>query len=250
MQFLSLLCWLVLPGCFLAWQGPSDAPAGITANDEYIGAWMSESVDKGRPVTQILIVSDTYFTTASFVTKDHHFLSTSGGTYKMEGEKMTVTIEFHSPDHYQVGKQHVLHAKPTETGYKLVARDGMVLGDWKRIDAGNKSQLAGLWYAAAYRNEAGDTIRTDYKVKTIKILSDTRFQWIAFDTISRKFVATAGGTYSITQTGYMESLEFYANADDKAGKSLGFRYKLEGTKWTHTGKSSQGMPLYELWSKK
>ncbi|CAD5285182.1 putative Membrane or secreted protein [Imperialibacter sp. EC-SDR9] len=249
MQFLSILYWLVLP-VFFSWQSSPDAPTGILANEEYVGAWMSESVDKGRPVTQILIVSDTYFTIASFLTKDHHFLSTSGGTYKMEDGKMSVTIEYHSPDHYQVGKQHVLHAKPTETGYKLVARDGMVLGDWKRIDSGSKSEMAGLWYAAAYRNEAGDTIRTDYKVKTIKILSDTRFQWVAFDTISRKFVATAGGTYSVTQTGYVESLEFYANADDRIGKSLGFRYKLEGSNWTHTGKSSQGLPLYELWSKK
>jgi len=238
-----------LPGYLLVLQ-PKNVEEVPVSNEQYIGAWMSESTDKGRPVTQILLVTERYFTTVSFLTKDHHFLSTSGGSYSMDHDKMTVTIEFHSPDHYQVGKQHVLHAKPTGTGYKLVARDGMVLGDWKRIDPGSESQLAGLWYATSYMTEAGDTVRTSYKVRTVKILSDTRFQWVAFDTISRKFVATAGGTYAITPSGYTETIEFYSDADDRIGKNLGFKYRLEGSTWTHYGQSSQGVPLYELWSKK
>ncbi len=219
----------------------------MLSNDPYIGAWVSEGEDKGRPVTSILIVTKDFFTIASFLTKDHHFLASSGGSYEMTDNKMSVTISYHSPDPQQVGKKHVLLAKPTSTGYKLMGRDGRVLGDWKRMDEGSPDALAGLWYATSYVNDLGDTVKTSYKVRTIKILSDSYFQWVTFDTVSGKFLSSAGGTYTHTPSRYTENITFYSEADEKTGKDLSFQCVFEGNLWQHSGKSSDGKPLFEIW---
>lgn len=82
----------------------------------------------------------------------------------------------------------------------------------------------------------------------MKILSGTRFQWIAYNTDTKQFSGTGGGTYTTIDGVYTENIEFFSRDDSKAGVSLKFDYGLIDGKWNHTGFSSKGEPLNEIWS--
>ena len=84
--------------------------------------------------------------------------------------------------------------------------------------------------------------------KTMKILSGTRFQWIAFDTEKKEFKGTGGGTYSTVDGKYSEKIEFFSRDSSRVGMELEFDYKIENGNWIHRGKTSKGDPLHEIWS--
>ena len=84
--------------------------------------------------------------------------------------------------------------------------------------------------------------------KTMKILSGTRFQWIAYNTETKQFMGTGGGTYTTNNGKYTENIEFFSRDDSKAGLSLEFNYELIDGDWHHSGLSSKGDPIHEIWS--
>jgi len=47
---------------------------------------------------------------------------------------------------------------------------------------------------------------------------------------------------------YIENIEFFSRDDAKAGLSLSFNYELIDGKWNHSGKSSKGDSIHEIWS--
>ena len=82
----------------------------------------------------------------------------------------------------------------------------------------------------------------------MKILSGTRFQWIAYDTEKKEFKGTGGGTYTTTSGKYSETIEFFSRDNSKVGINLEFSYNLENGEWIHKGKTSKGAPLHEIWT--
>ena len=86
--------------------------------------------------------------------------------------------------------------------------------------------------------------------KTIKILSSTRFQWAAIDPGTKQFMGTGGGTYSFENGKYTENIEFFSRDSSRVGQSLTFDGKLENGEWHHSGFSSRGDAIYEVWSRK
>ena len=84
----------------------------------------------------------------------------------------------------------------------------------------------------------------------MKILSGTRFQWIAYNVETKQFMGTGGGTYTTVDGKYTENIEFFSRDDNRVGASLEFNYKLKEGKWHHSGKSSKGDPMYEVWSRR
>ncbi|MBT8309198.1 MAG: membrane or secreted protein, partial [Flavobacteriaceae bacterium] len=84
--------------------------------------------------------------------------------------------------------------------------------------------------------------------KTMKILSGTRFQWIAYNTETKEFKGSGGGTYTTIDGKYTENIEFFSRDDSKAGLRLTFDYKLIDGHWHHSGLSSKGAPIHEIWS--
>jgi hypothetical protein len=85
--------------------------------------------------------------------------------------------------------------------------------------------------------------------KTIKIFSRTRFQWAAINTQTGDFSGTGGGTYTLKDGKYTETLDFFSRDSSRVGMSLSFDALVEGNKWTHSGKSSTGNPVNEIWEK-
>ena len=211
-----------------------------------IGAWegfsTSENGDKQR---HVVIFADGYQVLSTYDANSGKFIHTNGGTWKLDGDMMTEKVEFHTDDSSYVGKEFSFQIKLTKDELSIVGRD-MVM---KRIDDGTPGALQGAWLMSG-RIRDGETRLRDINRprKTMKILSGTRFQWIAYNTETKQFMGTGGGTYSTVNGEYTENIEFFSRDDSKAGLSLKFNYELIEGKWHHSGFSSKGDPMHEIWS--
>ena len=119
----------------------------------------------------------------------------------------------------------------------------------KRIDDGTPGKLQNAWLMSGRIRDGKTQLRdTNRPRKTMKILSGTRFQWIAYNTETKQFMGTGGGTYSTVNGEYTENIEFFSRDDSRVGMSLKFNYELIDGKWHHSGLSSKGNPIHEIWS--
>nr|MBX2815050.1 DUF4488 domain-containing protein [Saprospiraceae bacterium] len=89
---------------------------------------------------------------------------------------------------------------------------------------------------------------TDLPRKTMKILTGSHFQWIAYHITEKRFLGSGGGTYSAVDGTYTENIEFFSRDDSRVGASLPFQFERKEDDWHHKGKSSKGDPMYEIWS--
>jgi len=85
--------------------------------------------------------------------------------------------------------------------------------------------------------------------KTLKILSGTRFQWAAINPETKQFSGTGGGTYTFENGKYTENIEFFSRDNSRVGASLTFDGEVSGDKWKHSGNSSTGNPIAEIWTR-
>src|SRR5690554_5792392 len=85
--------------------------------------------------------------------------------------------------------------------------------------------------------------------KTLKLLTATHFQWFAIDPGKNEFYGTGGGTYSFENGKYTENIEFFSRDNSRVGAALSFDDRIEDDKWIHTGLSSKGDPIHEVWEK-
>ena len=211
-----------------------------------IGAWeryhTSEDDEKLR---SIVIFADGYQVLTTYNADTGKFIYTNGGTWKLEDDTMTEKVEFDTENPERVG---------SEVSFKLAINDSTlsIVGedlDMKRIDSGNPGELQGAWLMSG-RVRNGETQLRDVSRprKTMKILSGTRFQWIAYNTETKQFSGTGGGTYTTIAGKYTENIEFFSKDDSKVGMSLEFNYSLDDGSWKHTGFTSKGDPLHEIWS--
>ena len=84
---------------------------------------------------------------------------------------------------------------------------------------------------------------------TLKLLTASRFQWAAINRETGDFSGTGGGTYSFANGKYTEHIEFFSRDSSRVGASLIFEDKLEDGNWIHSGLSSKGDPIYEVWAR-
>ncbi len=218
---------------------------GLQAQD-IIGAWenyvTSENGDKLR---NVVIFADGYQVLTTYDVASGAFIHSNGGTWKLEGDVMTEKVEFHTDNPERVGTEisfKVILTKNTieiaESGKKLM-----------RIDNGTPGALQGAWLMSGRISEGKKQLRDTSKPrKTMKILSGTRFQWIAYNTETKQFMGSGGGTYTTANGEYTEHIEFFSRDDSKAGRSLKFNYELIDDQWHHSGLSSKGAPIHEIWS--
>ena len=214
----------------------------------FIGAWENyHTSDKGQELKSVVVFSDGFQTITTYDAKTGKFIYTNGGSWKLEGDMMTEKIEFDSDNSERVG---------TEVSFKVAISDSiMEIVDtgmkFKRIDNGTPGKLSGAWLMSG-RVRDGKTQERDTSGprKTMKILSGTRFQWIAYNTATKQFLGTGGGTYTTINGDYTENIEFFSRDDSKAGLSLKFNYNLIDGKWHHSGLSSKGDPINEIWSQR
>lgn len=208
------------------------------------GAWEALNGD----VVITMIISDDYLAVSRYSIKEKKFYGTHGGTVVSYDGEIRGIIEFDSEHSERVGKEYKMSIKIR--GDNMESNFNGNTAQFKRIDDGSKN-LAGNWrITQREQNGTLSPIHTTGARKTIKMLSSTRFQWAAINTETGEFSGTGGGRYSFVDGKYTEMIDFFSRDSSRVGMSLSFNGKLEGNNWHHTGKSSKGDPINEVWSRK
>lgn len=212
-----------------------------------IGAWgWSEMGEDGRKVNAVVTFTEGFQVAAWFDAETGAFIETNGGSWELNGNTMTEVAEFNSADSSKVGVSSSFEIEfDGNDRLRIVGTENWAT----RVDAGKEGELAGAWLMSGRkRNGEMQERNTSLPRKTMKILSGTRFQWIAYNTATKQFMGTGGGNYTTIDGKYTENIEFFSRDDSRVGASLEFNYELKDGAWHHSGFSSKGDPLYEVWS--
>lgn len=210
-----------------------------------IGAWEALGDFNGKQLRSVVIFTENHQVGTFYDAKTGAFMGTNGGGWSIDGNTITEVIEFDTENSERVGSTHSFDIELSENELKI--KNTPVV--WRRIDNGTPGNLAGAWLISE-RMRDGELQKRDTNRprKTMKILSDTRFQWIAYNTETKEFMGTGGGTYTTIDGKYIENIEFFSRDDNRVGTSLQFDYELKDSDWHHSGLSSKGNPIYEVWS--
>ncbi len=211
------------------------------AQKELIGAW-----ETGEDTRTVMIVTDEFFSEAAF--RENEFISTAGGRWKTDGKNLIRTYEFNTANPDLVGKEISIPFEIKNDNLALSEKEGKE--NWSRVDDGGPGKLAGAWLITGRMRDGEMRTSTPGARRTMKILSGTRFQWIAYNVESKEFSGTGGGTYTTEDGKYTENIEFFSRDNSRVGASLQFDFSIEDGQWRHSGKSSRGQPLDEVWTKR
>lgn len=207
------------------------------------GAWKLD----GGTDEHVVIFADGYMTHAAFNRSNKTFTSSRGGTYKLENNNINFKWEYDTQEKEKVGMSEVYPFTVNNAGLGIVA-NGRDL-TFTRVDDG-AGALSGNWKISGRMQDGKiNPVHTTGPRKTIKILSGKRFQWIAINPETKEFFGTGGGNYTFTNGKYTENIEFFSRDSSRVGKSLSFDDKLVNGEWHHSGASSTGDKIYEVWSK-
>jgi len=205
------------------------------------GSWEFKSADKHI----VLLYKDGYFTHTEFKTKE--FLLSWGGTAKINDKQVTISVEYNSGNSEIVGKEIVYEFLVNND--ELQINENGIPTAFKRIDDGN-APLAGVWKISAIeQNGKMVAIHQTGARKTLKILTGSRFQWFAINSETKEFLGTGGGTYSFSDGKYTENIQFFSRDNNRVGAQLTFDGKIENSEWHHSGLSSKGDKINEIWSR-
>ncbi|MEZ4797684.1 MAG: membrane or secreted protein [Flavobacteriaceae bacterium] len=211
-----------------------------------IGAWEMYSTNEiGDKLKSVVIFADGFQVISVYNADTGKFVSTNGGTWKLEGDKMTEKVEFDTASPERVGSEVTFNVEISENTIKVIDSTMKLT----RIDSGTPGNLQGAWLMSGRVRDGNEQLRdTSGPRKTMKLLSGTRFQWIAYNTETKQFMGTGGGTYTTENEEYTENIEFFSRDDSKVGISLKFDYNLVDGNWHHKGFSSKGDAMHEIWS--
>ena len=205
------------------------------------GAW---HLREGKTNT-VLLFQDGYFTSSVYT--DDVFVNTWGGPFNIKNNTLSVKLEFDANESEQTGttREFPISLK----GDILTLNKNGSAKVFKRTDNG-KAPLAGVWKITGREQEGKLTdIHQTGPRKTLKMLTGKRFQWFAINPETKEFSGTGGGTYTFENGKYTENILFFSRDNSRVGASLAFDGKIVDGKWHHSGLSSKGDKIYEVWGK-
>ncbi|MGZ8559379.1 MAG: hypothetical protein ACXWWC_13635 [Chitinophagaceae bacterium] len=206
------------------------------------GAWHLQQTN----TEQVLIFQDGYFSHTVFDKVNKKFISTYGGIYKTDGKTLKLLLEFDTRSMDDIGKEkNISHTVADKMLHIDISGSHQ---HWTRIDEG-ADKLAGVWRITGRMVDGKINPMQRGDRKTLKLLSGTRFQWMAINPATKEFFGTGGGTYTFTNGKYTEHIEYFSRDSTRVGASLSFDGTIKDGVWNHSGKSSKGDPINELWSK-
>ena len=205
----------------------------IYSNHSLFGQVFSfKSLQNGQKIEHRILMDDEYIVETQFTSNPNQFLKTIGGFYKKKGNEIIVKLEFNS----NFSKDSLKTISISDNS------------KWKKI-SGVTSLLQGKWLMSGrVRGKTERRRDTNQPRKTMKILVDGYFQWIAFNTNTFSFMGTGGGSYTAENGTYKEKIDYFSRDNKKVGISLSFSYSKKGQDWHHKGFSSKGDPIHEIWA--
>lgn len=213
------------------------------------GSWRLKTRN-GLPVEEqyIKIYQEGYFAYGA-KKADNSFLEAGGGEFTLVGDIYTETLDFFTAQPDYVGQKFTYTLRRTGNQLILEAQlNGKPFKEtWEQIS--NKSNaLTGNWVITGRKRDGEISERAPGARRTIKILGGDRFQWVAFNSETREFMGSGGGTYTAENGKYTENITFFSRDNNRVGASLEFQFEVIDGKWHHSGISSKGDPIYEIWS--
>ncbi|MBL7870116.1 MAG: lipocalin-like domain-containing protein [Cyclobacteriaceae bacterium] len=208
------------------------------------GAWQSGS-DENHIV---MIVAGKFFSAAVYNKKTGAYIGTCGGTWSIEKNHFIEVHEFNTMHPEWIGTEQKSEVKLK--GNQLTFKTKDRTDEFSRLDNGTPGALSGAWLITGRVTDNGQQKMTPGARRTMKILSGTRFQWIAYNVDTKEFFGTGGGTYTTLDGKYTETIEVFSRDNSRVGANLEFDYSIKEGDWHHSGKSSKGDPINEIWSKR
>jgi hypothetical protein len=228
--------------------GISIASTAQIKSSDLTGAWQT-----GTDTVITRIFTEKFFIYAAYNLKSKLFMGTAGGRWKIDKGALSETYEFNTRFPELVGKTSAIPIV-LKNDNQLVSSTGGYAGKssrlWSRLDNGSPGRLAGAWLITGRMNDGVFHTMAPGARRTMKILSGTRFQWIAYNIEANEFFGTGGGTYTTENGKYTENIEFFSRDNNRVGASLKFDYSLENGDWHHQGISSKGDAIHEIWTKR
>lgn len=219
------------------------ATVAFAQKGSLIGAWEQKDQKQTREITYV----PGFFSVAIYSVADKQFVGTYGGKYTTANDEITEKIEYDTQNPANVGTERKVKFR---AGDKDLSLTGATEGKFTRLDDGGPGKLAGAWLITGRFQDNEIRKMTPGARRTMKIMSGTRFQWIAYNVDTKEFFGTGGGTYTTVDGKYTENIEFFSRDPSRVGASLTFDFSLPDGEWRHKGKSSKGEPLDEIWTQR
>jgi hypothetical protein len=188
--------------------------------------------ENGKIITHRIVIDNEYLIETQFSSDPAEFILTRGGFYTKKGRNFKIEFEFNS-------------------NYKMDSLRELEIGQEKYWDklSSKTLDLDGKWLMAGRMTDNVERRRDISKPrKTMKILKNGYFQWIAFNTETFQFFGTGGGFYTAENEIYTENIQFFSRNNKSVGRVLPFQYSIKNNDWHHQGINSKGDPMYEIWT--
>ncbi|WP_461088001.1 membrane or secreted protein [Spirosoma gilvum] len=206
------------------------------------GAWR---LTESSGATTMLTLADNYLIQTTY--EPTRFISTRGGTFRQEGDKLNLMVEFDTQDSSRVGQAETYQIAINNGQLRINSPTGNRV--FKQLEE-SPTPLTGLWRITGRANDAGQmTTMQRGSRKTIKLLTGSRFQWVAVNPQTKQFSGTGGGTYTLKDGKYTETIDLFSRDNSRVGRSLTFGADIQNNEWHHTGQSSTGGAVNEIWSR-
>jgi len=194
----------------------------------------------------LILIKDQYISFICFDDSNKRFHYTWGGPIEGQENTLNVAIEYNSQDSTAIGKKTPLSYRIQNDSLRLKTANAYHLYIKQKS---HPQDLDALWRITSRQQEGKmqDIPKADRK--TIKLLVDGYFQWIAINPAQKGFYGTGGGYYQYDNNQYIERIQFFSRDNNRVGQELKFEGEIVDNGWHHKGKSSKGDNIYEIWSK-
>ncbi len=223
----------------------------LTLANALEGAWEIETVNGEKLAHRgAMLIQAPYAFYTEFDVEKKTFVGSQGGMIEIMGNKMSLKVEFDTwnADHIGVEYEITASLKGSQVTLNFEADGQSYEMKLNRSDNGS-GDLAGAWRITDRMRNGEMTAMRMGPRKTIKMITGTRFQWAAYNPDTRQFSGTGGGTVILENGKYNEHIEFFSRNPDRVGADLSFDYNVDGDKWDHSGLSSTGNPIREIWTR-
>jgi hypothetical protein len=111
------------------------------------------------------------------------------------------------------------------------------------------NKLVGTWKLISGKY-GGQEVKFPEGSTMVKHVTPTQFMWATYDK-DGKVTRAAGGGYALMGEAYEETPEYGIGNDFDLikGMAQSFKWKIDGNKWHHTGKLSNGLTIEEVWER-
>lgn len=115
----------------------------------------------------------------------------------------------------------------------------------------NIASIQGTWELVSYKYGSSVSGFMDVRdnIRRLKVINETHFIWVHYDTISGKISSSAGGSYTMNGDAYSEFLEFGLAMDPYIKQSHNYTVKIEGDLQFLSGPLTPDYKIEEIWKR-